>query len=256
MRSREQTSGEPFSNVQRIPALEPLQWVRKGYQDLRANPMASLFYGLCFVLGGYLLVWVLRESPEYIAGVTTGFLIVGPLLAMGLYQLSRCREQGTPCSLMSTLTVWRNNLGQLSLFGLLLLLIYLVWARAALVVFALFYSGELPGYEDLFAHLLRSDNTGFLLAYLGVASLFALITFSITLVSIPMMLDRGTDAISAALTSTVALLRNPEAMMLWAGIIATLTALGLSTLFLGLLVIGPLLGHATWHAYRALIDHN
>jgi uncharacterized membrane protein len=114
----------------------------------------------------------------------------------------------------------------------------------------------LPTMGTLLAQMAATDNLSFLIAYLGIAALFSLVTFSITLVSIPMIMDRGTDAVSAALTSTVALVRNPEAMMVWAGCIAILAAIGLSTLFLGLIVIGPLLGHATWHAYRALIERD
>jgi uncharacterized membrane protein len=141
----------------------------------------------------------------------------------------------------------------LGIFALILLILYLLWARASMVVFAISYSGELPSYEDFLYQAIMSDNIEFLIFFFAVGSIFALLAFAFSLVSIPMMLDQGTDTITAALVSATALVRNPSAMIIWSGMIALLSLFGLATLFLGIILTGPLLGHATWHAYRDLI---
>ena len=243
-----------FPKLREVPVEQPLVWLRRGWGDLFACPLASLFYGLCLVGGGILMVLALGGAPEYIAAVTSGFLIGGPFFAIGLYELSRRREKGLPCSLGPTLTAWRGNAGNLGLFAALLLVIFLVWARASMVVFALFYSGEMPTLSGFLRHVVSTDHLGFLAAYFAIGGLFALIAFAISLVSIPLMLDRGHDAITAAIASVRALFMNPGAMFVWAGLIALLGGLGLVTFLAGMLVVGPLLGHATWHAYRDLVE--
>ena len=243
-----------FPKLREVPVEQPLVWLRRGWGDLLGCPLPSLFYGACFAGGGALMVLALGGAPEYIAAVTSGFLIGGPFFAIGLYEISRRREKGQSCSLGPTLTAWRGNAGNLGLFTALLLVIFLVWARASMVVFALFYSGEMPTLSGFLRHVVSTDHLGFLAAYFAVGGLFALIAFAISLVSIPLMLDRGHDAITASIASVRALFMNPAAMFVWAGLIALLGALGLLTFLAGMLVIGPLLGHATWHAYRDLVE--
>ncbi len=243
-----------FPTIRIVGAAAPLGWLKQGWADLLACPGPSLFYGLCFVAGGYLLVFVLGGAPEYIAAVASGFLIAGPFLAIGLYEISRRRERGEACSLAPTLTAWRANAGNLGIFCLILIVIFLVWARASMLVFALFYSGEMPTIGGFLRHVVSTDHLGFLVAYFAVGGLFALIAFAISLITIPLMMDRGLDTVTAAIASVNALARNPQAMLVWAGAIALAGGLGLVTFFLGSLVAGPLIGHATWHAYRDLVE--
>ncbi len=243
-----------FPTVRTVTPERPLVWLKLGWADLMACPGASLFYGLCFVAGGVLMVITLGGAPEYIAAVTTGFLIGGPFLAIGLYEISRRRAQQLPCNLVATMTAWRRNASNLAIFAAVLLVIFLVWARASLVVFALFYSGEIPTMATFMRHVIATDHLDFLLAYFAVGGIFALIAFAISLVSIPLMLDRGHDAVTAAIVSVRALLANIPAMFVWAGIIALLGGIGLVTFLVGILIAGPLLGHATWHAYRDLVE--
>jgi uncharacterized membrane protein len=254
----EQTSPSPeyppFPTIRTVPPDRPLLWLKLGWADLMACPGASLFYGLCFAAGGLLLVVTLGGAPEYIAAVTAGFLIGGPFLAIGLYEISRRRARQLPCNLVATMTAWKSNASNLAIFAAVLLVIFLVWARASLVVFALFYSGEIPTMASFLRHVLSTDHLDFLLAYFAVGGIFALIAFAISLVSIPLMIDRGHDAVTAAIVSVRALLANIPAMFVWAGIIALLGSIGLATLLVGILVAGPLLGHATWHAYRDLVE--
>lgn len=244
----------PFPNIRTVPPERPLLWLKLGWADLMACPGASLFYGLSFVAGGLLMVATLGGAPEYIAAVTSGFLIGGPFLAIGLYEISRRRAQKLPCNLVATMTAWKSNVPNLAIFAVVLLVLFLVWARASLVVFALFYAGEVPTMATFMRHVISTDHINFLIAYFAVGGIFALIAFAISLVSIPLMLDRGHDAVTAAIVSVRALLANIPAMFVWAGIIALLGGIGLVTFFVGILVAGPLLGHATWHAYRDLVE--
>jgi uncharacterized membrane protein len=243
-----------FPKLREVPVEQPLLWLRRGWSDLAACPMASLFYGLCFVAGGALMVLALGGAPEYIAAVTSGFLIGGPFFAIGLYEISRRRERGQPCSLWPTLMAWKGNAGNLGIFTAILLVIFLVWARASMVVFALFYSGEMPSMSGFLRHVISTDHLGFLTAYFAIGGLFALIAFAISLITIPLMLDRNLDAVTAVIASVRALFANPAAMFVWAGLIALLGGIGLVTFFAGILIAGPILGHATWHAYRDLVE--
>ncbi|MBM3391193.1 MAG: DUF2189 domain-containing protein [Betaproteobacteria bacterium] len=243
-----------FPTIRTVEIEQPLAWLRRGWGDLLSCPFASLFYGICFVGGGALMVLALGGAPEYIAAVTSGFLIGGPFFAIGLYEISRRREKGQPCSLGPTLMAWKGNAGNLGIFTAILLVIFLVWARASMVVFALFYSGEMPTMSGFLRHVVSTDHLGFLAAYFAVGGLFALIAFAISLIAIPLMLDRGHDAITAAIASVRALFMNPAPMFVWAGLIALLGGLGLVTFLAGMVLIGPVLGHATWHAYRDLVE--
>jgi len=132
--------------------------------------------------------------------------------------------------------------------------ILLVWARASLIVFALFYTGEMPTVASFVGQILSPDNLEFLLAYVCVGGGFALLVLAISVVSVPMMLDRDTDGIVAVLTSLRAFGANVPAMLVWGMLIVTLTAAGFALYFAGLVVAVPVIGHATWHAYRALVE--
>lgn len=251
----EDADQNPFPRVRDgLPLAAPLDWLRRGADDLRAGGMSSLFYGVCFTATGLLLLLALRHAVQLVTAVTTGFMLVGPFFAIGLYELSRRRETGEALSLAPTLTVWRRNLAAIGIYSLILIVLYLLWARASLVMFALFYQGGMPSLEGFIAQVSRFDNLEFLIAYLLVGAIFAGLVFAFSVVSIPMMLDRNQDAVTAMLASFLALVRNLPMMMLWAALIVLLTALGIATAFLGLIVTMPLVGHATWHAYRALIE--
>jgi uncharacterized membrane protein len=225
-----------------LPLSAPFDWLRRGADDLKACGFASLFF-LAF-----------RHAVQLVTAVTAGFLLLGPFLALGLYELSRRRETGEPLSLAATLAVWKRNLGCFGIYSLILIVIYLVWARASLVMFALFYQGGMPTLASFMTQILKFDNIEFLLAYLAVGGFFAALVFAFSVVSIPMMLERNQDTVTAMLASFLALVRNLPMMLIWAALIVTLTAIGIATGFLGLIVTMPLVGHATWHAYRALIE--
>jgi len=240
--------------VRVVSATAPCGWLAAGWRDYRAHPLPSAFYGACFATMGWLIAFTFRNAYEYVSALATGFLLVGPFLAIGLYELSRRRERGEPLRLARTLNAWAPNVGAIGMFALVLGIVLLVWARASLIVFALFYTGEMPTVAGFLEQVLSPDNLEFVFAYLCVGGFFAVLVFSISVVSVPMMLDRDTDGVVAVLTSLKTVGANVPAMIVWGALIVALTAAGFALLFVGLVVTVPVIGHATWHAYRALVE--
>lgn len=246
----------PFPAVRQIGLGAPLRWLAAGWHDLVRAPAASLFYGTAFSLMGWLIYLVFRHAHEYVSALAAGFLLVGPFLCTGLYDISRRLAAGESVRLASTLSAWRANLGAFSLFALILTVVMLVWARASLVTFALFFSSGMPSLTDFLGQVTRIEHWDFVLTYFAVGAVFATLVFALSVVSVPLMLARGTDTIVAAITSVRALAANPLPLALWAALIVLLIAAGFATLFLGLMVTVPVVGHATWHAYREIVgDH-
>lgn len=243
-----------FPTIRHVSAGAPLRWVGRGFADLKACPIPSLFYGFCFAGMGLFLTFVFEHAYQYTSALATGFLLLGPFLAMGLYETSRRRERGEPCRLAPTLTVWKRNAGNIGIFAVVLGIVFLVWARASLVIFALFYTDEMPNLSGFLSQLLSLQNLEFLLVYFGIGLVFALVVFAVSVVSIPLMLDRNQDAVSSMLASIAALTQNPLPMLVWAMLICSLTLIGFLSFHLGLVALMPIIGHATWHAYRDLVE--
>ena len=240
--------------VRRVSATAPFAWLVQGFHDYRAHRLPSLFYGVCFALMGWLIALTFQHAHEYLSALVTGFFLVGPFLAIGLYDLSRRRERGLPTRLGPTLVAWSGNAGAIGMFALVLAIVLLVWARASLIVFALFYTGDMPTVVGFVEQMFSLEHLDFLLAYFCVGGFFAVLTFAISVVSVPMMLDRNTDGVVAVLTSLRAFGANVPAMIVWGLTIVVLVALGFALFFVGLVVTVPIIGHATWHAYRALVE--
>ena len=135
----------------------------------------------------------------------------------------------------------------------MLTVVFLIWARASLVIFAMFYTQEMPNLTGFLTQVLSIDNLEFLMIYFGVGLVFALLVFAVSVVSIPLMLDRNQDAVTSMIASIRALAENPLPLLIWAALIVTLTLLGFLSFHLGLVVLMPVVGHATWHAYRDLV---
>jgi uncharacterized membrane protein len=240
-------------SVNRVDAGAPLRWLRAGWRDLTRAPAASLAYGAVFAAMGGLTAVVFRHAYQYTSALAAGLLLVGPFLATGLYDISRRLERGEAVRWWATTTAWRANVGAFSIFALVLTIILLVWARASLVTFALFFSSGMPTLDRFVERVLSLAHWDFVLTWFAVGGLFAAVSFAVSVVSVPMMLDRGTDTIVAALTSVRALFDNPMPLLVWAALIVLLIGVGFATAFVGLIVTVPVIGHATWYAYRDLV---
>ena len=190
-------------------------------------------------------LWLRLGSYWVLLALLSGFVFIAPVLALGLYAISRQLEAGVTPSLASGLRQQRRSLGNAMVFALVLLIVFLVWARAGSMVHVFFPADADPGWQGLVVFFGIGSAVG---------SLFALVSFAISAFSLPMLCDRDVDAVSAVVSSVNAVLRNKRAMAVWVALIVLLTALGFATALVGLSVTLPLLGHATWHAYRDTLD--
>lgn len=225
----------------------PLHWVRKGWADFLRTPRVSLTYGAVIVLLSWLVTGIGLKYGSYWAALIllSGFVFVAPVLAIGLYSISRQLARGTTPSLAICVAELRKALGTAMVFAIALLVLFLIWARAGSMVHVFF---PMKGNPDL------SQLALFLGIGSAVGSIFAGLTFLFSAFSLPMICDRDVDAVTAIVTSVNAVLRNKRAMVIWVMLIVGLTALGFVTALLGLAVVIPLLGYATWHGYTEAID--
>lgn len=248
----DQPNDSIYSRIREVPMSAPFRWLAQGWSDFRYNPGQSLFYGCCFAIAGFILGMVFNYAYQYVSTLTTSFLLLGPFLALGLYDVSRRHEQADS-GLIPTILSLNGKFGNIGVFAAVLAVLMLLWARASLVTFALFYSNDMPTLEGFLAQLLSAENLEFLLVYFCVGLTFASLVFAASVVSIPLMLDRDTDAITAMLVSFGCMVRSLPTMMLWASLIVLLTVIGFATFYVGLIFTMPIIGHATWHAYRDCI---
>lgn len=237
-----------------IDAARPLVWLARGWSDLKRAAVPSLGYGLWVALFGFALMLVAWRFTYLAPALLGGFLLVAPFVAMVFYALSQQIERGEPVDGALAVFAWRRNSGSIALWGLALALALLLWERLAAVLFALSYGGEVSDLNTLMSQIFLSGRyLPLLVVYFAVGGLFALAVFVLGLVTAPMLLDRDVDVVTAAMASLKACIAHPAATLTWAVIIAVLTAIGFATMMVGLIVIFPLLGHASWHAYRDLI---
>lgn len=249
----EEARTSPFDiPLQRLGWRDPLRWLRQGWRDFRRCPGIGLFYGGAFTLMGWALLKAFEHAPAYVLALSAGFLLMGPFLCLGLYDASRSLEGGRAPRLGATLVAWAPHLGALGIFGFVLLVLEMLWARASLVVFALSFD-TMPDFRGSVLALLDPKNLDFIIAYVVVGGIFAGLIYAVSVISIPMILDRDTDAITAGLTSIRLVLTQTAVMVLWGALITALVLLAMLPGFLGLLVVGPVLGHASWHAYRGIV---
>ncbi len=243
--------------VRLVPVDRPWTWLAAGWRDVMAAPGVSLAYGALMVALTYLLLILLLQVGVFwlILPMTAGFFFLAPLMAVGLYETSRRLAAGEPVSLATAFSAYRRNPAQLSYLGVLLGLFHLGWIRIATLVFAVFFGlGFNPNWDNLVVRLAQPDAIPFWVVGTAVGAVFAGLVFAISAVSIPMLLDRDVNMFVAVATSFTAVRRNWPAMTLWAGLIVAFTAFGIIPLFLGLAVTMPLIGHATWHAYKDVVE--
>jgi len=243
--------------IHHVTPAHTLLWLKMGYRDLKHAPADSVFYGAAFVLMGFFLSFYFEQAPQFVITFATVFLLVGPFLAIGIYDVARQLEafNGGRVRLGHSMVAWRSNMQSFSLYAVLLAVLVFGWFRISLLIFALFFDGPLPTLDSIGSLAFSMENMPFLIAYFGTGLVFAVLVFGVSVVSIPMMLDKEVDTVTAMVNSLQAVWKNPLTMVAWAGIIVALTVVGFATYFVGLLVLMPLIGLATWHAYRDLISY-
>jgi uncharacterized membrane protein len=231
-------------------------WLRAGWRDFTIDPAASISYGLLVFLvsvvttvGLFALRWDFILLPAF-----AGFMVVGPIIGIGLYEKSRRIAEGRPIGLWQMVFVRPESGGQVLFAGVLLFLLTLLWMRAAVIVYALFFGlRPFPGLDHIIP-MLFTTQVGWAMLVIGsaIGGLFAAFAFAISSFSIPMLLSERTDALTAMGTSMALVWNNLPVMLTWAAIMLVLIVIGIATGLLGMIVIFPVLGHGSWHAYRAI----
>ncbi len=234
---------KPFiAGCHRLDIGQPLHWLSRGWADYKRSPLASSIYGLAVVMVSYLIfgtAWYLGSVTVAIA-MLSAFIFVAPTLCIGLYSVARQLKRYPDADFAKSMRHGFRAYGDLSIFVIVMIVIALLWARAASMIHVFFPIGD----ESL------QSLVTFLAIGTAVGSIFVMIVFSVSAFSLPMVMDKKVDMLTCCISSINAVLRNKTTMIVWAGLIVFFTALGILSLFLGFLVIMPLLGYATWHSYR------
>jgi uncharacterized membrane protein len=239
-----------------IPFEAPWTWLAAGWRDLCRQPALSLGYGAAFTLGSLLIVGTLTtvNANALFLVLAGGFMLIGPFVAVGLYDISRRLAAGGTVTLKDVVRAGAAAPTQLAYLGAFLMLLLLLWVRTAFLIMMLFLgTGTVPPPEDFMRFLLFTPNGITLLVFgTAVGAVFAAVVYASSCVAVPMLLDRKIDALTAARASAAAVFANIRPMALRAALIVVMMAAGFATLLIGLVVAFPLIGHATWHAYRDL----
>jgi len=251
-------------SIAEIPVNRPWQWLAKGWDDIISSRGSSIVWGILFAVSGLVILVILHRLRLYNLALplVAGFMLLAPILAVGLYHVSRELEKGNSVGVGTALGAWKRNTGQVALLGFLVGLLFLFWIRVATLIFALFFGRRPPeafgaAPPDLLGFvqsiILTTANIEFLIVGCVVGAAIALVVFAITAVSAPMLVDRDVSVFDAVVTSVRTVMHNKAAMILWAILIVLFTGAGILAGFIGLAVTMPLIAHATWHAYRDLV---
>ena len=249
-------SPTPNKWARALKTTDPMNWLALGWQDFKSQPAMSVAYGVViFLISAVFVGGLFAFNRDYILfPAFAGFMVIGPILAVGLYEKSRRLEAGLPFGWRNLVFVRPRSGGQILFTGVLLCLLMMVWMRAAVLIYALFFGlRPFPGLDHI-APMLFTTGVGWAMLAVGTAvgGLFASFSFAISAFSIPMLLNERIDALTAMGSSMALVWNNLRVMLIWAAIVLGLFLVSLATGMLGLVVIYPLLGHATWHAYRAV----
>ncbi|MGE0100149.1 MAG: DUF2189 domain-containing protein [Hydrogenophaga sp.] len=237
---------------QAVTLRSPLRWLTLGWADLRYNPVPGLVHGLLLTAFGGLLLWVARDRFWLLAGAFSGFLIVAPILATGLYTVSQARQSGRHVGLAEVLALWRSGDGRLVRFGLLLGLAGTGWVLTSAGLITLWSPVPIQKPLDFLRHVVLEPRLGLFEAWLLLGALLAAPVYASTVVALPLLVDTAMPVGNAVAQSWRAVASHPGPTALWAVVIVALIGLGMLTALLGLVVAIPLVGHASWHAYRDL----
>lgn len=223
-----------------------------GWRDFRRAPLFGLFFGAVYAAGGLALLSLGAGTVAWTLATSLGFPLVAPFAAVGLYDVSRRLERGEPLSWAGVLgVVWSERSRQIPWIGGLIVIYFLFWTFLAHLIFALFLGlNPMARVGDAVELLTSASGLTMLAVEFAVGGVLAFLLFALTAMSLPMLLDRELDFVTAMLLSASCIGRNLRVMLLWAAIVAVLSIIGMAPLFLGLFIVLPVLGHATWHLYR------
>ena len=244
----------PRLSVRKVDSEASMRWLNAGIKDFKASPGASIAYGLIYVVLGLVLAWLSWSNPIFITSLAAGFLIIGPIVAVGFYCMSRTLEQGGKPHFSQGLDGLRFNGVSLINFAMVLGVLIGVWAVISAVTVALFFDNVTVTDSALGTLMGHEQFVPFLLAWMLGGALIAVVAFSISVISVPLITDKKVDFVTAMITSVKTVMVNPGVMLSWAFILATLVFLGFIFGFVGLAITLPIAGHASWHAYRDLIE--
>ncbi len=237
-----------------VPLLRPLGWLARGWADLRRCPGPGLLQGLLLAVPGALLMLLARHQFWWLAGAFSGFLLVAPVLATGFYAVSRELARGGHPTLMTVLRAWQPRDGRLIRFGLLLALAGSGWVLCSAALITGFSPTPITTPAEFIRQVVLNDASLLFEAWLALGALLAAPLFASTVVTIPLLMDRRVSVLAAIYISWRVVMEHPAAVALWAALLMGLTLLGMASLMLGLVVILPVLGHASWHAYCDLVS--
>ena len=247
----------PGQKVNKVYMDRPWQWLAAGWRDFASSMNVGIPYGLLFAVTGAVLTYIVWTYEIFYLTwpLAAGFLLIGPLLAVGLYDTSRRLEKDQHVALGDALMAFRHNGPQIGLMGVILLVINLAWVRFASLLFFLYFSDAPPPPEvvPFINAFLTVDAIPFLIIGNAIGAIFAFVTFAVSAISIPMLLERRVNVVVAIVTSVNAVRENFWTMVLWAWLVVLFIGVGIATGFIGLIVTLPLIGHATWHAYKDLV---
>ncbi len=243
-----------LADVRSVALTRPLHWLVLGWRDLVCGPGAALLHGVALAGFGLLLLAAARDEFWLLAGAFSGFLLVAPVLATGLYAISRTLESGERADLSTALCAWRSRDGRLVAFGLLLAVAGTGWVLTSAALITSFAAEPVRNPADFMRVVVLREHSTLFETWLALGGVLAAPIFASSVIAIPLLLDRRIGVLAAVLTSWRAVLANPLPLALWAALIMLLTLVGMATLMLGLAVVAPWLGHASWHAYRDLVD--
>jgi uncharacterized membrane protein len=234
----------------------PRRWLTAGWRDIWRQPGASLFYGICVALAGLVILAITARLPYLSLAAISGFLLVSPMLATGLYELSRRYLAEEPAPLLESMLAWKRNPSGLVSFALLSLLAGTAWQVISVVLLVLLSKGSgLSPLAMMLEIIINPQYSLVFMAYVGVGGVIAALVFAASVVSMPMLVDRRCDLMCALATSFNAVSESPAPLAFWAAIIMLLSVLGFATGLLGFIIILPWLGHASFHAYKELVEY-
>lgn len=236
-----------------LPPLTVFRLLAEGARDMHSTRYYGIAYGLVFAGMGYAITELYQTVWQLTMGLTAAFFLMGPFVCCGIYELSRQRDHGEKANLWVTLTCWSRNWKSIAFFAAILTFFMIVWVRVSVVLFALFATHNYPDLTDMIRKIVSMDNIAFMLVWTAAGFVFASLVFAMSVVSMPMMLDRGADTMEAIATSAVSLWNNPGAMLVWALSMTLLIGLGLVVFMPLLAVTAPLVGHTTWRVYKSLV---